>query len=34
MKKVRLIAIDETKIKLEKRLIFVWVAIDKDCLAI
>ena len=31
----RLIAIDETKIKLEKKLIFVWAAIDvdsKECL--
>jgi len=34
-KKRRLIAIDETKIKLEKKLIFVWAAIDvdtKECL--
>ena len=33
----RLIAIDETKIKLEKKLIFIWAAIDVDsgeCLAI
>ncbi len=36
-KKRRLIAIDETKIKLERKLIFVWAAIDvdtKECLAI
>jgi len=36
-KERRLIAIDETKIKLEKRLIFVWAAVDvdtKECLAI
>jgi len=36
-KKRRLVAIDETKIKLEKKLIFVWAAIDvdtKECLAI
>jgi len=35
-KKRKLIAIDETKIKLEKRLIFVWAAImdTKECLAI
>jgi len=36
-KKRRLIAIDETKLKLEKKLIFVWAAIDvdtKECLAI
>ena len=35
-KKRRLIAIDKTKIKLEKRSIFVWAAIDvdtKECLA-
>ena len=33
----RLIAIDETKLKLEKKLIFIWAAIDvdtKECLAI
>ena len=33
----RLIAIDETKIKLERKLIFIWAAIDvdtKECLAI
>ena len=29
-KERRLIAIDETKIKLEKRLIFVWAAIDYE----
>jgi len=36
-KKRKLIAIDETKLKLEKKLIFVWAAIDvdtKECLAI
>ena len=36
-KERRLIAIDKTKIKLEKKLIFVWAAIDvdtKECLAI
>ena len=36
-KKRRLIAIDETKIKLERKQIFVWAAIDvdsKECLAI
>jgi len=36
-KKRRLVAIDETKIKLEKKQIFVWVAVDvdtKECLAI
>ena len=36
-KKRRLIAIDETKIKLENKQIFVWSAIDVDtmeCLAI
>ncbi|AEA46217.1 IS6 family transposase [Archaeoglobus veneficus] len=36
-KKRRLVAIDETKIKLEKKQIFVWAAIDVDtmeCLAI
>ena len=36
-RKRRLVAIDETKIKLEKRLIFVWAAMDvdtKECLAI
>ena len=36
-KRRRLIAIDETKIKLEKKLIFVWAAIDVDtreCLAV
>ena len=36
-KERRLIAIDETKIKLEKKLIFVWAAIDvdtKECLAV
>ncbi len=36
-KRRRLIAIDETKIKLEKKLIFVWAAIDvdsKECLFI
>ena len=36
-KKRRLIAIDETKIKLEKKQIFVWAAIDvdsKECLAV
>ena len=35
-KKRRLIAIDETKIKLENKQIFVWAAIDvdsKECLA-
>ncbi len=35
--KRRLIAVDETKIKLEKKLIFVWAAIDvdtKECLAV
>jgi len=26
----RLIAVDETKLKLEKKLIFVWAAIDVD----
>ena len=34
-KERRLVAIDETKIKLEKRLIFVWAVIDvdtKECL--
>ena len=37
MKKRRLIAVNETKIKLEKKLIFVWATIDvdtKECLAI
>ncbi len=29
-KERRLVAIDETKIKLEKRLIFVWAAIDYE----
>ena len=36
-KKRRLIAIDETKLKLERKLIFVWTAVDVDtdeCLAI
>ena len=36
-KERKLIAIDETKIKLEKKLIFVWAAIDvdtKECLAV
>jgi len=36
-KKRRLIAIDETKIKLEKKQIFIWAAIDVDtreCLAV
>ena len=36
-RKKELIAIDETKIKLEKKLIFVWAAIDvdtKECLAV
>ncbi len=35
--KARLIAVDETKVKLEKKLIFVWAAIDvdtKECLSI
>ena len=36
-KKERRLSIDETKLKLEKKLIFVWTAVDvdtKECLAI